>query len=87
MFTTIMIIIIITDIIISVGGEIFRTRPDRPWNLPSFLDNRYRISIQGVKRMRRGVDHLLLSSAELKEKVELCLYSPTGLYCMFYSEL
>ena len=25
------------------GGEIFRTRPDRPWDLPSLLYNGYRV--------------------------------------------
>ena len=33
----------------------------------------------GVKRPGRGVDHPPHSSAENKEKVELCLYSPSGL--------
>ena len=27
----------------SRGGEIFRTRPDRPWGLPSLLYNGYRV--------------------------------------------
>ena len=27
----------------SRGGEIFRTRPDRPWGLPSPLYNDYRV--------------------------------------------
>jgi len=26
-----------------VGGEIFRTRPDRPWGQPSLLYNGYRV--------------------------------------------
>jgi hypothetical protein len=30
------------------GGEIFRTRPDRPWGLPSLLYNGYRV-IPGSK--------------------------------------
>ena len=25
------------------GGEIFRTRPDQPWGLPSLLYNGYRV--------------------------------------------
>jgi hypothetical protein len=28
---------------IPVGGEIFRTRPDRSWDLPSLLYNGYRV--------------------------------------------
>ena len=28
---------------IPVGREIFRTRPDRPWGLPSLLYNGYRV--------------------------------------------
>jgi hypothetical protein len=31
------------------GDEIFRTRPDWPWDPPSLLYNRYRISFAGVK--------------------------------------
>jgi hypothetical protein len=44
-------------------GEIFRTRPDRPWGPPSLLDCGYRVSFPGVKRAGRGVDHPPLSSA------------------------
>ena len=29
------------------GGEIFRTRPDRPWDPPSLLYNGYRVFIGG----------------------------------------
>jgi hypothetical protein len=39
------------------GGEIFLTRPDRPWGSPSLLYNRYRVSFPGVKRPGRGVNH------------------------------
>ena len=37
-------------------GEIFRTRPDRPWGLPSLLYNGYRV-FTGVKWPGRGIDH------------------------------
>ena len=57
------------------GGEIFRMRPDRPWGPPSVLYNGYRVSFPGVKRPERGVDHPPASSAEVKERVELFLYS------------
>jgi hypothetical protein len=59
------------------GGEIFSTRPDRPWGPPSLLYNGYRV-IPGVKRPGRGVDRPTPSSAEVKERVELYLYSPSG---------
>jgi hypothetical protein len=37
-------------------GEIFRTRPGRPWGPPNLLYNGYRVSFPGVKRQGRGVD-------------------------------
>jgi hypothetical protein len=36
-------------------------------------------SFPGVKRLGRGADHPHSSSAEVKERVELYLYSPSGL--------
>jgi hypothetical protein len=60
------------------GGEIFRTRPDRPWRPPGLLYNGYRASFPEVKRPGRGVDHPPSSSARVKERVELYLYSPSG---------
>jgi len=63
-----------------IPGEarFFRTRPDQPWGPPSLLYNGYRVSFPGVKRPGRGVDHPTPSSAEVKESVELYLYSPSG---------
>ena len=61
------------------GGEIFRPLPDRPWDSPSLLYNGYGVSSQRVKRLGRGVDHPPPSSAEVKERGELYLYSPPGL--------
>ena len=43
----------------------------------SLLYNGYRV-FPGVKRPRRGVDRQPPSSAEVKEKVDLYLYSPSG---------
>jgi len=60
------------------GGEIFPTRPYRPWGPPNLLYNGYRISFPGVKRPGRGVDHSPLTRAEVKERVQLYLYSPSG---------
>ena len=53
-----------------MGGEIFRTHPDRPWGPPSLL-----VSFPGVKQPGRCVDHPP-SSVEVKERVELYLYPP-----------
>ena len=60
-------------------GEIFRTPPDRLWGPSSILHNGYRVSFTEIKRPGRGVNHPLPSSAEVKERVELYLYSPAGL--------
>jgi hypothetical protein len=60
------------------GGEIFRTRQDWPWGPPRLLCNSYRVSFPEVKRPERGANHPPPSSAEVKERVELCLCSPTG---------
>ena len=60
------------------GGEIFRIRPDRSWGLPSLQYNGYPVSLPGVKRPRRGLTHPPPSSAEVKERVQLYLYFPTG---------
>jgi len=57
-------------------GETFRTRPDRSWGPHSLLYNFYRLSFPGVKRPGRGVYHPPTSSAEVKERVELYMYSP-----------
>jgi len=62
----------------SGGDEIFRTRPDRHWGPPSFLYNVYGVSFPGVKQPGRGVDHPPSSSAEVKERVELNIYSLSG---------
>jgi len=55
------------------GGEIFRTRPDRPWGPPSLLYNRYRVSFLGVKRSRRGVDHQPHLAPRLKSEYSIPL--------------
>ena len=59
-------------------GEIFRTRPDRPCGPPSLLYAGFWISFSGVKRPGRGVKLPPSSSAEVKERVELYLYSTFG---------
>ena len=57
-------------------GEIFCTRPDRPWGRLCLIYNEPRVSFTGVKRPGRGIDYPPPSSAEVKERVELYLYSP-----------
>ena len=63
---------------ILVGGEIFRIRPDRPWGPPSLLYNGYCVSFSEVKRPGRGVAHPHSCSAEVKEREQLYLYTPSG---------
>ena len=61
------------------GGEVFRTGPDRPWGQHSLLYNGYCVPFPGAKLPGRGVSHPPPSSAEVKERVELYLYSLSGL--------
>ena len=42
-----------TGDLMSVGGEIIPTRPKQSWGPPRHLYNGYRVSFQGVKRLRR----------------------------------
>jgi hypothetical protein len=69
--------------LISGGGEIFHTRPDRLWDSHSFLQNGKRISLQGVRLPGYGVDHPPTSSTKVKERAELLLY----FYFMAYSRV
>jgi hypothetical protein len=66
-----------------IWGEIFHTRPERPWGLPSYLYNWYWV-IQGVKRLGCGVNHPNPSSAKAKVRVELYLYSPSCVFMAGY---
>jgi hypothetical protein len=50
------------------GGDIFRTRPDRPWGPPSLLHNRYQVSFPGVEWLGCGVDHLPHLAQSLKKE-------------------
>jgi hypothetical protein len=58
-------------------GEIFGIRMDRLWDPQNLLHNGYQGSFLAVKWPGCGGYHPLLSSAEVKEKVEL--YS----FCVF----
>ena len=61
------------------GGEIFRTRPDRPWGPPSLLYSGYRVFPRG-KAAGAWRWPPTPSSSEFKERVELRVYfySPCG---------
>ena len=60
------------------AGEILRTNSDRPWGPHNLLYSEDRVCYLVVKRPGRGVNHLMPSSAEVKERVELYFYSPSG---------
>ena len=62
---------------IPVGGEIFRIRPHRPWGPPSHLYNVYQV-FPGGKAAGAWRWPPTPSNAEVKEGVELYLYSPFG---------
>jgi hypothetical protein len=43
-------------------------------------------SLLGLKRTEHDVDHPPPSSADVKERVELYLYSPVGLHGLFWDD-
>jgi hypothetical protein len=59
------------------GGEIFHTRPDRPWGPPSLLYNGYRVSFPGGKRSGCVVDHPSHLASRLKKE---CSYTSNPLW-------
>jgi len=65
-----------------MGGEIFRTCPDRPWGPLSLLYNGYRVFPGGKRRPGRDADPSS-PSAVGHERVELYLYSPYGPYGLY----
>ena len=70
-------------------GEIIHTRPAWLWVPPSLLYNGYWVFHAGVNQRARGVFHPLPSSAEIRGRIELYLYSPSGpswgeIYLYFY---
>ena len=69
------------------GSEIFRTRPHRPCGPPSNIYNGYRVSFPGVKRPGSDVNHPPPSSADVKERINLYLYSPSGTHGLLQSYL
>ena len=62
-----------------LGGEIFRTSPDRPWGPPSLLYNGYRVFPGGKERPGRDAD----SVCRGQEGVQLYLYFPSGPYGLY----
>ena len=61
----------------SLWRRVFRTRLDRPWGPPSLLYDRYRFFPVG-KAAYAWLWLPTTSSAEVKERVELYLYSTSG---------
>jgi hypothetical protein len=59
------------------GRQIFRTHPDRPWDLTKLVCSSYWLSFPVIKRPGVGVDHPPPSNTEVKEGVELRLCSPS----------
>ena len=56
----------------------FCNHPDQSWDPPSLPYSGYQACLPGVKQMRHGIDHLLPSSAKVKEEIELDFYSSSG---------
>jgi hypothetical protein len=66
------------------AGEISPTRPDQSWGPHSLLYNWYRVSFSGAKRPGRGADHPPPSSAEVRKRLQLYLYSPPRAFMAGY---
>ena len=58
--------------------DVFRIGSDWPWGPPNLLYKGHRVSVPGIKRPGRGVNHPSPSGAEVKQRLEQCLYSPSG---------
>jgi hypothetical protein len=56
----------------------FPCRPDWSWGPSNLPHSNKWVSIRGVKRPRRGVNYPPTSRAEVKERVELYIYFPSG---------
>ena len=58
-------------------SEIICTHPKRSWGPPSFLYSGYQVSLARLTLPGRGVDYPSPSSADVDERAELYLYSPS----------
>jgi len=58
--------------------QVFRPRPDGRWGPPSLPYNGYRVFFPVLKRSERVLDQPTPTSAEVKERVDLYLYCPSG---------
>ena len=68
-------------------GEIFHTRPDRPWGLPSLLYNGFRVPFKEIKRPGRGVNHPPHLSPRLKKEWSYTSTLHLGLHGLFQGEI
>jgi hypothetical protein len=68
------------------GNKIFCTHPDRAWGPPSLPYIKYQVFFPQVKHPGHGINHPPPSSTEVKESVQLQLYSPLGLHDLFYCD-
>jgi len=60
------------------GDKIFCTHPDWAWGPTSLLYNKYQVFFPQVKHPGHGINHPPPSGTEVKESVQVHLYSPFG---------
>ena len=70
-----------------MGAKFSAAAQTTPEAHSAFLHNRYRVSLLGAKRPGRSVNHPPLSSAEVKEGLELYLTPCLGLHGQLQGEL
>jgi hypothetical protein len=63
-----------------IGIKIFRIRPGQLWGPPSLLQNRYQVFFTVVQCLRHDGKHPTPSTAKVKERVALYLYSSSMCY-------
>ena len=69
------------------GGEVFCTRPERPWSSPSLVYNGNRFLFPEVERPGRGADHPLHLAPRLKKKWGCTSTPPLDLHGMLWGKL